>query len=100
MNSHPGPDGPGTYSVGRATGTGAWKDSIAALEKSIELRNDGGDSWHWFFLAMAHWQLGQKGKARKWYDRAVEWMDKNLPRDKWLLRFRAEADELMNKKTK
>jgi tetratricopeptide (TPR) repeat protein len=75
--------------------TGAWKDSIAALEKSIELREDGGDSLQWFFLAMAHWQLGKREQARKWYGRAVEWADKNQPADAQLLRFRAEAAELL-----
>jgi serine/threonine protein kinase/tetratricopeptide (TPR) repeat protein len=79
---------------------GAWKDSIADLEKSIAVRNDGGDSWHWFFLAMAHWQLGQKGKAREWYDRAVQWMDKYQPKHEELRRFRAEASELLELKVK
>ena len=80
--------------------TGAWKDSIAALEKSIELRKDGGDSFHWFFLAMAHWQLGEKGKAREWYDRAVEWTDKNQPKHEELRRFQAEASEVLELKVK
>ncbi len=80
--------------------TGDWKDSITALEKSIELRKDGGDSFNWFYLAMAYWQSGDKLAARKWYDRAVEWMEKYLPKDQRLVRIRAEADELMNKKTK
>ena len=65
--------------------TGAWKDSIAALEKSIELREDvredAGNSFQWFFLAMAHWQAGNKEQARKWYDRAAERADKNRPAD-------------------
>ena len=80
--------------------TGDWKDSITALEKSIELRKDGGDSFNWFYLAMAYWQSGDKVAARKWYDRAVGWMEKYLPKDHWIVRIRAEADELMNKKTK
>jgi tetratricopeptide (TPR) repeat protein len=75
--------------------TGAWKDSIAALEKSIDLREDGGDSFQWFFLAMAHWQVGNKDQAHKWYGRAVEWADKNRPADAQLRRFRAEAAELL-----
>ena len=75
--------------------TGAWKDSIAALEKSIELREDGGDSFQWFFLAMAHWHVGNKEQARRWYGRAVEWADKNRPADAQLRRFRAEAVELL-----
>jgi tetratricopeptide (TPR) repeat protein len=73
---------------------GDWKESIAALEKSMELRN-GGDSFEWFFLAMAHWQLGTKDDARKWYDRAAEWMDKNATDNDELRRFRDEAEKLL-----
>jgi len=73
---------------------GDWKAAIVALEESMELRS-GGDSTDWFFLAMAHWQLGEKDKAREWYDRAVQWMDKNRPTDEELRRFRAETEELM-----
>lgn len=80
--------------------TGAWQDSKIALEKSIALRMDGGDSFQWFFLAMANWQLGHKATARTWFDRSVDWMQKNAPNEVYLLRFRAEADEMMNKKTK
>jgi tetratricopeptide (TPR) repeat protein len=56
---------------------GAWKESIAALEKSIELYKPGADADQWLFLAMAHWQLGHKEEARRWYDRAAEWIEKN-----------------------
>jgi tetratricopeptide (TPR) repeat protein len=73
---------------------GDWKAAIAALDKTMELRK-GGDSNEWFFLAMAHWQLGEKDKARQWYDRAVEWMGKNQPTNEELRRFRAEAAELL-----
>jgi tetratricopeptide (TPR) repeat protein len=73
---------------------GDWKAAIAALEKSMELRQDG-DSFDWFFLAMTHWQLGNKEEARKWCDQAVAWMDKNQPQNEDLLRFRAEAQELL-----
>ncbi len=104
-------------------------DAIAALGKSIEL-GSGGNSFDFFFLAMAHWQLGSSGarcqgagvrdgneeadgpadkqddaaaqeaarhkqEARQWYDKAVEWMEKNKPDDQELLRFRAEAEELL-----
>jgi hypothetical protein len=48
-----------------------------------------------FFLAMAHWQLGEKDEARKYYDKAVAWMDKNKPDDEELRRFRAEAAALL-----
>src|SRR5262249_1574765 len=59
-----------------------------------------GDTYEGFFLAMAHWQLGEKDKARQWYDRAVEWMDKNQPKNEDLRRFRAEAAELLELKEK
>ena len=71
-----------------------WKAAVAALEKSRELRK-GGDIYDWFFLAMARWKLGDKEEARKWYDRAVNWMDKNKPNDEELRRFRDEAAALL-----
>ena len=77
--------------------TGDWKAAVTALEKSRELRK-GGDSFDWFLLAMAHWQLGDKEQARKWYDQALEWMEKNKPQDEELKRFRAEAAELLGLK--
>ena len=44
---------------------------------------------------MTHWQLGNKEQARRWFDKAVGWMEKNRPKDEELLRFRAEADQLI-----
>ena len=73
---------------------GQFKETVATLTKSMELRS-GGDAYDWFFLAMAHWQLKNQDEARKWYDKAVEWMEKNKPDDEELLRFRAEAAELL-----
>jgi hypothetical protein len=60
------------------------------LNKSMKLRR-GGDSFDWFFLAMAHGQLGDHDEAAKWHGRAVEWMDQHRPGDAELRRFRAEA---------
>lgn len=60
----------------------------------MQLRN-AVDSFNWFFLAMAHWRLGQNEKARNWFDRAVAWMEKNRPTDDEFCRFRAEAAELL-----
>ena len=76
---------------------GAWKAAVEALMKSVQLRK-GGDSFDFFFLAMAHWQLNEKDKARAWYDQAVAWMDKNSPQDEELKRFRAEAAVLLGTK--
>lgn len=73
---------------------GEWNAAITALEKSMELRK-GGDSHDGLFLAMAHWQLGDKEQARKHYDRAAQWMEKNRPQDKELRRFHVEAAALL-----
>ena len=73
---------------------GDWNACLAALHKSMELR-EGGDSFDWFFLAMAHWQLNDRPEARRRYDKAVEWMDKNKLDDEELRQFRAEAEKLM-----
>jgi serine/threonine protein kinase len=73
---------------------GQWKSAAEAFEKSMALRSrDGGTDR--LFLAMAHWQLGDRSGARKWHDRAVEWMDKNRPQDVELKRFRAEVAALL-----
>jgi eukaryotic-like serine/threonine-protein kinase len=74
-----------------------WKAALDALTKAMELRQ-GGNSSDWFFLAMAHWQLGDKEAASKWYDQAVVWMDKNQPKNEELRRFREEAAELLGVK--
>jgi tetratricopeptide (TPR) repeat protein len=73
---------------------GDWKGALDALGKSMEL-NQGGDSSDWFFLAMAHWQLGQKEQARTWYDKAIAWMEKHQQQNEELRRFRAEAAALL-----
>ena len=70
------------------------KAAIAALNKSTELRK-GGDAIDWFYLAMAHWQLGEKKDAQKWYKKGVSWMEKYQPEDAQLRRFRAEAAKVL-----
>jgi tetratricopeptide (TPR) repeat protein len=74
---------------------GRWQESVEALQKAGELRA-GGDSFDWFWVAMARWQLSEKEQARTWYDRAVQWMEKHQPQNEELIRFRAEAAELLN----
>ena len=79
----------------RSVCAGDWKAAIEALERSELLAPGRSRAFNAFFLAMAHWRLGEKDKARERYDRAVEWMDKNQPMNKELCRFRAEAAELL-----
>jgi serine/threonine protein kinase len=73
---------------------GDWKGAVTALGKSMEL-SEGGDCSDWFFLAMARWRLGDKDQARKWYDKAVGWMEKEKSPHEELHRFRPEAAELL-----
>ncbi|MEX2288685.1 MAG: tetratricopeptide repeat protein, partial [Planctomycetaceae bacterium] len=73
---------------------GDWNAAIEGLGKSLELRN-GSAGIDGFFLAIAHQQLGHHDEARKWYDQAVAWMEKNQPHDEQLRRFRTEAEELL-----
>ena len=61
----------------------------------MSLRRDNADASDWFFLAMAHWQLGNKAEARRWYDQAIEWTDKQAPTSENRGRFRREAAELL-----
>jgi serine/threonine protein kinase len=73
---------------------GEWADAVTALDDSCK-RRKGGDSFDWFFLAMAHERLGHKEEARRWYDRAARWMETNAAKHEELLRFRDEARALL-----
>jgi serine/threonine protein kinase/WD40 repeat protein/Tfp pilus assembly protein PilF len=72
---------------------GDWRRAVDALDRSV--LHQGGNSWDWFFLAMAHWRIGEKDRARGCCEKAVAWMDRHRPNDPELVRFRAEARELM-----
>src|SRR5262249_51040625 len=73
--------------------------AIEALEKALQLRG-GGISIDWFFLAMAHSQLGDKKRARAFYDLGVTWMRKHQPENETLQRFRAEAEAVVERAEK
>jgi tetratricopeptide (TPR) repeat protein len=71
------------------------KAAVAALQKSMQLRQ-GGDASDWFVLAMAYWKMKDLEQARSWYQKAVRWMDQYQPRDEELRAFRAEAAALLS----
>ena len=80
------------YRVGR------YEQALEALRRATALdtaKNGGPTPTELAFLAMAHWQLGDKPQARSWYDKAVQWMDKNQTKDEELIGFRAEAAALL-----
>jgi superkiller protein 3 len=76
---------------------GQWQEAITALDKALALlKGDDGEAF--FFLAMAHHRAGHNDEAHKWYDKGIEWMDKHAPKDPTLLRYRAEAADVLGVK--
>jgi Flp pilus assembly protein TadD len=69
-----------------------WQSAVDALRKSMDIRNSG-DGFVFLYLAMAQWQLGEKGEARRRYDRVVDWINMNNPKSDSLTRLRNEAAE-------
>jgi tetratricopeptide (TPR) repeat protein len=69
---------------------GDWSGAIETFKSHLR-----GNSFDFFFLAMAHWRLGEKEEARRWWEKAVQWMDDVKPWDEELRRFRAEAAALL-----
>jgi tetratricopeptide (TPR) repeat protein/serine/threonine protein kinase len=78
---------------------GNWQAAVEALTKSVSLRDAGVEASDWFFLAMAHWRLGNKDEARRWYEIAVNWMDASPSRStETMKRVRSEAAALLGMK--
>jgi tetratricopeptide (TPR) repeat protein len=73
---------------------GDWAKARAALEQSVE-RSGEGNPHDWFFLALACRRLGETERAREWREKAVRWMDACPEKAEDLLRYRAEADDLL-----
>src|SRR5262249_26794197 len=102
---------------------GDWTGAIDALQKAEQSEPERNLAFNAFFLTMAHWQLAQsqlgssetggqasdvsrqelaaeqqarhREQAGRWFDRAVQWMEKSRSQDEELKRFRAEAAELL-----
>ena len=81
---------------------GCRKGAVADIETAINLGkpDDPARASEGFFLAMAHFRLGDKEKAHDWFDKSVAWMDKGKKDDAELKRFRAEAAELLGVEAK
>jgi tetratricopeptide (TPR) repeat protein len=79
---------------------GQWQDALASLEKANRLYQERDEST-WWFIAMAHWKLGENEAARSCYDRADKLSRSSRhPLDTPfadLVRFRAEAAQLLIK---
>jgi tetratricopeptide (TPR) repeat protein len=81
---------------------GELEEAKNALYRSMELRSEG-DSFDWFFLALIHFKLGHKDRAREWYDRATGRLQQGqqfggsltVTQADELYRFEVEAAEVM-----
>ena len=69
--------------------------AIDILEPMMAENSHGGSALELFYLSIAHWKQGDKFAAHKWYDKAVDWMDRSMPHDPRLARLRAESEELL-----
>jgi tetratricopeptide (TPR) repeat protein len=78
--------------------SGDWRGSIEALEKSCasQAGPEQGDPCQWLFLAMAHWQLGNKNEARRWYGQSERWLDERVAGGEEARRLQAEAAALIH----
>jgi serine/threonine protein kinase/WD40 repeat protein/tetratricopeptide (TPR) repeat protein len=78
---------------------GQYTEAISVLEKSLEAGKGQLAGFDLFFLASAHHRLGHRELARRYFDRAVEWVRRqsSLPEGyiKELQAFRAEAELLL-----
>lgn len=74
---------------------GNYKEALAALQRSMELRN-GGDPADWFFIAMTYAKTGEIARAWVWYRMACECMEFYGSKHPEFLRFRNEATALFN----
>jgi tetratricopeptide (TPR) repeat protein len=71
-----------------------WRSAIDSLDKSMMLR-DGGDGFDWYFAAMAYWQLGEKARAKEFYQKAEAWKKKEHITDSQLTGIDQEAKTLI-----
>jgi serine/threonine protein kinase len=76
---------------------GEYALAIPALERAISLRS-GEHVADQFFVAMAYWRHQDERQARRWYEKAITWMDRNRLQDAELVRYRDEASELLGLK--
>jgi tetratricopeptide (TPR) repeat protein len=74
---------------------GNFKEAVSSLQKYRDLRTSDAEYSNPFFLAMAHWQLGDKDEAQDWFDKGAQWMDGHNAHSETLVRFRNEAAELL-----
>ena len=78
---------------------GEYDEALKALEEFRDMKFE--EPSNWLFLAMTHWQLGDREEARKWYSKATEFLDqKDYEPTRMEKLFRKEAEELLGEDAK
>jgi WD40 repeat protein len=78
--------------------TGQWEKAISTLELGVDAQGGQAMAFDLFFLAMSHYRLGHRERARELYHQALSWWrQQDLPAEwvKDLVAFRAEAEALL-----
>jgi tetratricopeptide (TPR) repeat protein len=73
---------------------GQGQTALDSLGKSVAM-SQGGSPADWFFVAMAHFEMGDDRAAREWYDKACDWMEAHDPQNDEFRRFQSEAAGLL-----
>ena len=73
---------------------GSIPTAIDALEQAMRLGN-GGDGQEWFLLSSAYSLKGDRVQARRWFDKAAQWLATHRPDDPALRALRAKAAQLL-----
>ena len=81
---------------------GDWKRAIPDLEKAIGMRKADSpqSAAEGFSLAMSHWRLGEKKKAKELFAKAAKRMAKGTQDEPEFKAFREETTELLGVKEK
>jgi hypothetical protein len=54
---------------------GQLEEAQRKLTEANTLHRSGGTPYEWLLLAMTHARLGHAEEAKKWLDRAAQWLD-------------------------
>ena len=78
---------------------GEYGAAVESLTRFTELNADAlvsrAEAEGFLFLAMAHWQLGNREQATPWFDKAVDWMQQHHDRQPDHRQLLAEAAKLL-----
>jgi tetratricopeptide (TPR) repeat protein len=82
---------------------GRYREAVEILRPNLDSQEDWALAFDLYFLAMSHHQMGEKARARDYYDWAVRWTRTQAGLSpehlEELTVFRAEAEELLTQES-